>query len=244
MTFLERVTPTGAGMPPWLRRQHLARYRWAAGWVRGRRVIDAACGLGYGTVLLAEAGADRVTGYDLEPAAVAAAGRAAGGAPGVTFAVGDVTRLPVPDGACDVFVSFETIEHLPDDGAFLREVRRVVRPGGYFLLSTPNRALFNPGKGAADRPVNPFHVREYTPVELRRRLAPEFAAIDWYGQTDFGGDYAAGLAAVGRYWPGPAARLHQAAKLARLPWDTYQTHYPAALDTLAAPEIVLAVCRV
>src|SRR4051812_29152909 len=98
----ERFRP-GIFTPPWVRHQHLERYRWAGGFVPGQRVLDAACGTGYGTARMAEAGAARVDGFDrcLEAVAFAARNYAR---PEVNFAVAPVERLPVPDRSYDIYV--------------------------------------------------------------------------------------------------------------------------------------------
>src|SRR5262249_39028232 len=158
--------------------------------------VDAACGSGYGARLLAASGAARVTAFDVSPEAVRE-GQAAHLETELAFAVADARALPLPDARCDVYVSFETIEHIQDDAAYVREARRVVRPGGLFVCSTPNRALLNAGKDLVDAPFNPFHVREYLVGELADRLREVFSEVTLYGQTPFSGRYVRGLAALG-----------------------------------------------
>ncbi len=201
MQFLERVAPGVGGTPPWCRRQHLARYDWVAQWVRGRQVVDAACGLGYGTIQLRQAGAAHVTGFDIDPETIALCRATAQDVDGVEFQTGDVTALPLNDKSIDVFVSFETLEHIQEPDAFLTEIRRVVRPGGLFVCSTPNRELFNPGTRIIDRPMNPFHFREYDQEEFRNYLTKFFSSAQWYGQSGYATGYVRRLAAVGRRFP-------------------------------------------
>lgn len=243
MIFEERVLPDKSGLASWLRRQHLARYRWVSQWVSGRRVIDVASGLGYGSLEMLRAGAVSVAGYDADPSSVAHCRRAAAGRPGLTFDTADATRLPLPGGAADVYVSFETIEHIPDDDAFLAEAVRVVRPGGLFVCSTPNRTLFNPGTCLTDVPLNPFHVREYDLSEFRARVGRHFSRVEWYGQTAYTFGYSSALAAVGHRGPRIAARLHQFCKLVGSVRGSYATHYPRSLTRHWLPEIMIAVCH-
>jgi SAM-dependent methyltransferase len=128
---------------------HLARYRWAAARARGR-ILDVACGTGYGSALLSRQGV--VTGLDYDPAAIDAARLAS---PRAAFILAKLPVLPFEAGSFDAVVSFETIEHVVEDRPFLLEVRRVLQPGGMLLISTPN----------GDRPgatPNPWHVREYS----------------------------------------------------------------------------------
>ncbi len=230
-------------VPPWVRHQHLERYRWAARMVGGRRVLDAACGTGYGTMLLAGAGASSVLGVDCSPAAVAGAMRGCG-RPNVGFAVAAADRLPVPDGSYDVYVSYETIEHVEDDEGLLAEAARVLDPGGLFLVSTPNRGLLDPGISMDQKPFNKFHVREYKRDELEERLGRYFQSVEWFGQSAYARSYVASLDWLGRFCPSLAVRFHQARKCLHWPWESSQCHLPRAWsDGSILPEILIAVCR-
>ncbi len=110
------------------------------GAVAGLRVLEVACGRGGFVRLLANAGAV-VTGCDFSGAALHATRLKLctnGQPPPVTLVQGDAQHLPFADGSFDVLVSCETIEHLPDVQAALREMHRVTRPGGKLFLTTPN----------------------------------------------------------------------------------------------------------
>ncbi len=153
--------------------EHAARYRWAGPRVAGR-VLDVACGTGYGSELLATD--HEVTGIDRDEGSI----RRARSRCQAEFIVAEVPPLPVPAAAFDAIVSFETIEHVEDDRGLVREFRRALRPGGTLLLSTPNAAA-TLGESAA---ANPWHVREYRLDEIRRLLAEagEFDSIEVFGQ--------------------------------------------------------------
>lgn len=161
----ERTVPGVPDETYWFQR-HVVAYRFAATRVAGRRVLDAGCGEGYGLALLRAAGATHVTGADLDAATVEHA-RATYGSGGVEVVRCELMALPLADGAVDVTVSFQVVEHVHDVPGYLASLRRVTRSGGLVLLATPNRLTFTPG---SDVPVNPFHVREFTAGELREEV--------------------------------------------------------------------------
>jgi SAM-dependent methyltransferase len=147
--------------------EHYARYAWASQFAAGSRVLDGACGMGYGSAILAAAGASEVVGVDLDEKVIAQVGAAAGA--GTRFEVADLRDLPFGDDEFDLVVSFETIEHVPDPKTVLDELARVLKPGGLLLISTPNRDVYTPG--------NPFHQRELAPNELEDELAKHFRSV-------------------------------------------------------------------
>src|SRR4051812_33768233 len=104
--------------------EHLARYRWAAGFVAGKRVLDAGCGTAYGSAILGDAGATEVVAVDIDGAAVEAARASAPG--GVTLETGDIRRLPYADASFDVVVCFEVVEHVDNPETVFDELRRVL----------------------------------------------------------------------------------------------------------------------
>ena len=143
---VERLS-SSSWVPPWLAHQHMARYGWVTPLTAGGRVIDCACGTGYGTKMLRDRGAREVIGFDLSPDAIREASQSQAG-DGIHFAVADASALPVESRGFDAFVSLETIEHVADDRAFLAEAKRVLRPGGTFACSTPNRLLRIPARAS------------------------------------------------------------------------------------------------
>jgi SAM-dependent methyltransferase len=156
--------------------EHWHRYAVTAPLVRGKRVLDAACGEGYGTSLLASSAASAV-GVDVSSDAIAHASERYAG-PNVRFVASSVTRLPLADASVDAVVSFETIEHLAEQREMLAEFRRVLTHDGVLVISSPNRPVYNQDADAA----NHFHVRELDRDELADLLAPGFPQQAWYAQ--------------------------------------------------------------
>jgi SAM-dependent methyltransferase len=151
--------------------EHLHRYLMAREWCRGKDVLDVASGEGYGTALLAQV-ACRAVGVEIAPEVVDHANNAYR-ANNLSFLVGDARSLPSPDATFDVVTSFETIEHFAEQELFLSEIRRVLRPGGLLIISTPDRDNYSPAESAA----NPFHVRERTRAEFELLLRSHFAGV-------------------------------------------------------------------
>jgi SAM-dependent methyltransferase len=169
----ERIHPGMVGEQVF--REHEARYVFASKFVQGKRVLDVACGTGIGTQCLFKAGAQSCVGLDIDQLAVAYARAAYGNC---VFAQCDATSLCLPDNAVDVVVSFETIEHIGDQVSFLRECKRVLRPGGILICSTPNRTLSRWGE------PNPFHLREFELEEFNHLLGQFFPEVKLYSQSN------------------------------------------------------------
>ena len=169
-------------LPPWTRLEHEARYDFAARFVSGKRVVDCACGAGIGSVRFASKGATEVRAIDSSAEAVAEA-RKTNTQSNLQITEGDATRTELPDGFADAFISLETIEHIEDDVAFIDEAFRVLKPGGIFICSTPNRDITNPGTSIENAPWNPYHIREYNLDEFRARLESRFEIQGVYGQN-------------------------------------------------------------
>jgi SAM-dependent methyltransferase len=170
----ERYVPGDAG-EIWY--EHWHRYHFALPLAAGRRVVDAACGEGYGTALLASQ-ASHATGVDISPEVVAAARRRYGERANVAYECARCEATGLPDGSADVFVSFETIEHLPDPEALVAEAARVLGPAGVFLVSTPNKRVYSEERNYR----NPHHTRELERDEFERLLASRFERVSVFAQ--------------------------------------------------------------
>lgn len=162
--------------------EHLARYRFAKRFAallgESARILDAGCGTGYGTAELA--GAASVTGIDIAAEAVEHA-RSRYGSERVRFVQGSCETLPFSDGAFDLLVAFEVIEHLDGWQDMLSEARRVLRPGGVLLVSTPNRDYYAESRGEAG--PNPFHRHEFDYAEFQEALSTRFAHVRIWTQN-------------------------------------------------------------
>jgi ubiquinone/menaquinone biosynthesis C-methylase UbiE len=156
----------------WLMRDHLARYEAAAPYCRGKRVLDVATGTGYGANILRKAGAAEVVAVDREQRALDyGAGRY--GTDGLQWVNADAYAVPF-GSEFDVVVSFETIEHLKEPERFVIECKRLVKPGGLFVVSTP---LNVGGPKCSD-----FHELEFTREEFESLLARHFPRFELFGQ--------------------------------------------------------------
>jgi 2-polyprenyl-3-methyl-5-hydroxy-6-metoxy-1,4-benzoquinol methylase len=157
--------------------EHWHRYALAARIAAGRRVLDAACGEGYGSALLARS-ARSVLGVDVAAEAVAHA-RNRYTASNLSFEQNDATALDaLPDASFDLIVSFETLEHVHGQERMVAGFARLLAPGGVLLISSPDKATYTDATGAP----NPHHVRELYRPELEALLAKHFAARALFGQ--------------------------------------------------------------
>ena len=174
LTFTgERFLPECAGEMVY---EHWHRYLIAQQYVTGLRVLDVASGEGYGSHLLSLHAAS-VVGVDVSPTAVThATSRYC--AENLTYIAASCVQIPAPDASFDVIVSFETIEHITEQEAFLREVDRLLAPGGLFIISSPNRPEYSDRTGYK----NEFHVKELDRTELKTLLDPHFPAQQWFAQ--------------------------------------------------------------
>jgi SAM-dependent methyltransferase len=168
----ERIVPDET--EPGIVALHLKRYEFARRRCEGKDVLDAGCGVGYGTAYLAER-ARRVVGVDLSDEAIAYARRRYS-RPNVDFAVGDLLALEHADAEFDVVCAFETIEHLPDPERFVAEARRVLREDGVLIASTPR------AESTDEQPANPFHEREFSARDFEQLLQTRFASVELLGQ--------------------------------------------------------------
>lgn len=167
----ERIIP--GEVDPDLWNEHAARYAFARRFAAGRRVLDAGCGAGYGSSLLAREAAS-VAALDVGEEALAHA-REHYAAPNLHFLRASCEDLPLGSGSVDLLVSFEVIEHLTRWESFLDEARRVLGGKGLFLVSTPNRDYYAESRRQSG--PNPFHVHEFDHAEFEAALRARFPEV-------------------------------------------------------------------
>jgi len=165
----------------WTGYEHIHRYLLAGHYVHNKRVVDVACGEGYGTALLATV-ASSVIGIDINEATVAHA-TAHHQRPNTTFMQGRAENLPVPLASVDVVVSFETLEHFTEHEQFMHAVKSALTDAGILLLSTPNRQVYTDEVSGH----NPFHQRELYYSEFVALCQQHFAYVQVVGQNLFVG---------------------------------------------------------
>lgn len=171
----ERTLPDVPAENYWFRR-HLAVYEWIAERVGGLRVLDMACGEGYGSNILAQT-ARTVVGVDANPEAHEHA-RLRYGAPNLTFERGMVENFGHP-GTFDAVVFLQTIEHVQDPTTVLGHFKNLLAPGGVVYVSTPNvLTLAGPGRSKSD---NPWHIREYRAEEFDQLCRAVFGRVEVLG---------------------------------------------------------------
>jgi 2-polyprenyl-3-methyl-5-hydroxy-6-metoxy-1,4-benzoquinol methylase len=170
----ERLVPSHKGDTAL---EHLHRYAFAREYVRGKQILDIACGEGYGSKILAGT-ASRVVGVDICQEVILHASRKYGDGDRLEFKVGSCTSIPLPDNSVDGVVSFETLEHLAEHEEMLGEVKRVLRPGGFIILSTPDKLHCT----IIPKNHNPFHVLELTREEFSDLLHKTFSHVYLFEQ--------------------------------------------------------------
>jgi len=168
-----RVSELGQGRL--IEAEQVSRYLWAAQAARDRVVLDAGCGTGYGSRLLADGGAREVIGVDLARAVLEMA--TPGMPTSVRLVTGDLRKLEFEDDGFELVVCFEVIEYVEDPHAALDELIRVLAPGGLLLVSSPNRDAYQPG--------NPYQLHEFTATELEQALAARFSRVRVLQQHDY-----------------------------------------------------------
>lgn len=170
---IERIDPQHI---PWFGKkavvEHRLRYDFAKRFVKNRVVIDLGCGVGYGTFALAVSGARKVYGIDIDNDAIEYA-KAHYCHKNITYNVKDALNTKLSSHMADIVIAFEVIEHVKNPKKFLHEAKRLLKPDGIFIMSTPN--------SEASFGQNPYHIQEFTFQELTKVLSL-FKTLQFYGQ--------------------------------------------------------------
>jgi len=172
----EVISPDHENITPLFMR-HMAVYRYFLGHVRGKKSLEVGFGEGYGSYYLSEEAAE-LTGVDVSHVLVEHA-ISKYSRKNLYFIKGDATSIPFPEGTFDVVVSSQVLEHVKDYMKCVREIARVLKPGGTALIATPNRKMMLDG-------VNPYHFKEFSAKELDTALRKVFREVNVMGL--FGSD--------------------------------------------------------
>ncbi len=156
--------------------EHLHRYAIAKELVHNKVVLDIACGEGYGTNLLA-ASAEQATGVDVDGKIIDHASKKYR-KDNLSFKQGTVEKIPFDSATFDVVICFETLEHTTEHELALKEFKRVLKPGGLLLISTPDKKKYSDLSGYK----NPFHARELYRHEFEQLLSGSFKYIQYTQQ--------------------------------------------------------------
>ena len=157
--------------------EHWHRYAFARTFARGKRVVDAACGEGYGSAMLAHE-AREVIGVDIAEKAIAHARSRYADIANLRFTQDDCTNLALADASCDLVVSFETLEHVEAQAQLIAGFARILSSDGVLIVSSPDKHTYSDVSGFR----NEFHVRELYRDELLALLTPHFPHVRLYGQ--------------------------------------------------------------
>ena len=167
----ERVVPGEVEVDLW--NEHVARYALARKYAEGQRVLDIGCGTGYGAADLSRS-ATSVVGLDCSEEAIRYA-RAHYPVANLSFVPGSGSELPFASESFDLVTTFEVIEHLVNWRDLLSEVRRVIRPNGLVIISTPNREYYAESRRLEG--PNPFHHHEFEADEFVSELSAFFPNV-------------------------------------------------------------------
>ena len=161
--------------------EHLHRYAIVLDRCKAKVVLDIASGEGYGSNILA-AVASKVTGVDLDTETIQLANeKYAAKRRNLEFIQGSADNIPTGSGVFDIVVSFETIEHHDKHQEMMTEIKRVLKPGGLLIISSPDKLFYSDKPGT----TNPFHVKELYKDEFRSLLTNHFKNVELYRQKSF-----------------------------------------------------------
>ncbi|MEO5947350.1 MAG: class I SAM-dependent methyltransferase [Chitinophagaceae bacterium] len=159
--------------------EHLHRYSIALSYAINKRILDIACGEGYGVNLLSKK-AKHVLGIDIDASTIRQAQNKYT-ANNIEFRVGSILNIPSEDNSFDVITCFETLEHVEKHEMLIKELKRVLTPEGLLIISTPEKG--NNSKSYISK--NPYHKKELNKIELNNLLSYYFNYLKFYSQSSF-----------------------------------------------------------
>lgn len=174
--WVERIYP--GKTDPTTYQHHASRYQFARRFVANKKVLDMACGSGYGSKLMYDGGALEVQGCDLSQEAIDFANKNYSN-DSIKFQTMDASKISFPDNSFDCVVSFETIEHVSNYKNVIKEFHRVLKNDAVLIISTPNKETIPKGK---DKPLNPFHIKEFTKDEFLDLMNEYFTDVEIFSQ--------------------------------------------------------------
>lgn len=156
--------------------EHIHRYHFAAQLAEDKIVCDIACGDGYGSMLLSQH-ASHVSSVDIDAKTIELARQKYGSQNNLDFFQSDALNTPFADHSFDCIVSFETLEHLYEHELLLNEFKRILKPEGVLMISTPDKDIYS-----GDTHHNEFHEKELTKKEFQELMEHKFRFCRSWGQ--------------------------------------------------------------
>jgi len=175
----ERIIPDQSFCGPEtnIYKEHIARYNFAANYTKSKKVLDIACGSGYGSEILIDQGAKYVVGSDISKETIDYAKKQYQ-KENIKFILNDIKKLDFPDEEFDCIVSFETLEHVKDQDIVISELKRVLKKDGILIISTPNLE----SRTDDDKDTNYFHKKELTVKEFNEIISEKFPKFELFSQ--------------------------------------------------------------
>lgn len=164
------------------------KYLFASENIHGSTILDIACGTGYGTNIMFQRHKDTVFfGCDIDDSAI---NYAKNNYPSqITFKKCSAYDTGFENNFFDTVVSFETLEHLSNGDSFMKEIKRILKPNGKFICSTPNRSFGERLGSTKEKPLNPHHISLYYHNDLTSLLSSYFANVSILGQTESAAEF-------------------------------------------------------
>jgi O-antigen biosynthesis protein len=229
----ERFVP---GLGGGIEAEHVHRYAAVTELVRGKHVLDIACGEGYGSYLLAAAAAS-VSGVDIDTDSVDHARRQYQ-RDNLQYMAGSCQKIPIADASVEVVISFETIEHIAEQEEFLSEIKRVLQPGGFAIISTPDKRVYSDEANYK----NAYHVKEFYESEYLAFLQRRFSNVSFLKQQFI----AASLIVGGECNSSRSTTIFEEAGQSVRPYEGYKnaTYIIAIVGDGALPEFAQSLMTV